>query len=107
MKTLSNKDRPFTKYLMACWVSSFAAGLAAQGDGQESQFTYQEDLKRLVGVLRQTKVFLGHLDGRGNFTQLAGSQPHEVNAGFSGPEYTLINAPIQPNEPVYEYRSGK
>src|SRR5262245_44631296 len=72
MTKSTSQNRPFTKCLLACWASAIAAGLTAQEVGQEHQYIYQEDLKRLVGVLRQTKVFLGHLDACGNFTKLAG-----------------------------------
>jgi hypothetical protein len=91
-------------------VSSFVPLLAQAtraGDGMgDKQYEYQEDLKRYIGNLREGQIILGNLDARGNFVPLPRVKPIEVGQPFSGPAYTIINRPLKPNEPVYEYRSG-
>src|SRR5262245_27601536 len=96
------------------WVlSSLVAALALRADqacarpeGEKVQYEYREDLKPVVGLLRQGRVALGHLDPKGNFLPLPKVEPIDPRQPFSGPAYTIINRPTRPNEPVYEFRSG-
>jgi hypothetical protein len=97
----------------ACVLCALVAALAlvadqacAQAEGQKVQYEYREDLKPYVGLLRQGLVALGHLDPKGNFIPLPKVEPIDPRNPFSGPAYTIINRPIRPNEPVYEFRSG-
>jgi hypothetical protein len=87
--------------------SGFVADRAcAQPEGEKVQYEYREDLKPYVGLLRQGRVALGHLDAKGNFIPLPKVEPIDPRNPFSGPHYTIINRPSRPNEPVYEFRSG-
>jgi hypothetical protein len=89
-----------------CAVSGLNAG---QGPAEPSgeKYEFQEDLKRYVGLRRQGLVTLGHLDAKGNFIPLPRVEPIDPRNPFSGPAYTIINAPGRPDEPVYEFRSGR
>ena len=68
---------------------------------EEKQYEYQEDLKRLVALIREDGIHFGRLDARGNFVPLPGAKP--LGASF-GPK--SINSRRDANESVYEFRSG-
>jgi hypothetical protein len=78
----------------------------ALAEGEKVRYEYREDLKPYVGLLRQGRVALGHLDAKGNFIPLPKVEPIDPRNPFSGPAYTVINRPTRPHEPVYEFRSG-
>jgi RNA polymerase sigma factor (sigma-70 family) len=82
---------------------------AVQGPAEAGgeKYHFQEDLKRYVGLLRQGLVTLGHLDAKGNFIPLPRVEPIDSRNPFFGPVYTIINAPGRPDEPIYEFRSGR
>jgi hypothetical protein len=67
-----------------------------EGDKKkETEYVYKEDLGRIVAMLKGGKVVYGQLDAAGNFLDVEQLKPEWV-----------MNEPREPDEPVYEYRSG-
>lgn len=71
------------------------------------RYEYVADLSRLIGLLQQGEIVLGHLDEDGNFTRDPDLEPLPPSGKAGAPEFTLINKPARRDEEVFEYRCDR